>query len=105
MSTPLTVTVDLAKLGMLYDEDGDPTGRQTFEDAVIEAAAAKLLADTKESRHALKERVARIRDEELRDEDLPRGSVEDAVAAGEVSVEEIVEAFRVKLLEVLGEDT
>lgn len=39
------------------------------------------------------------------DEDLPRGSVEEAVTAGEVTVEEIVEAFRVKLLEVLGEDT
>lgn len=39
------------------------------------------------------------------DEDLPRGSVEEAVTAGEVTVAEIVEAFRVKLLEVLGEDT
>lgn len=51
---------------MHYDEDGDPVGRQSFEDAVIEAAAVKLLADTKESKHALKERVERIRDEELR---------------------------------------
>lgn len=66
MSNPLTVTVDLAALGMRYDEDGDPAGRQSFEAAVIEAAAAKLLADSKETRQALKERVHRIRDEELR---------------------------------------
>lgn len=66
MSNPLTVTVDLAALGMRYDEDGDPAGRQSFEDAVIEAAAAKLLGDAKELRQALKERVQRIRDEELR---------------------------------------
>lgn len=66
MSNPLNVTVDLAALGMHYDEDGDPVGRQSFEDAVIEAAAVKLLADTKEARQALKERVQRIRDEELR---------------------------------------
>lgn len=66
MSAPLTVTVDLAALGMRYDEDGEPASRQSFEDAVIEAAAEKLLADTKEARHALKERVQRIRDEELR---------------------------------------
>lgn len=66
MSAPLTVTVDLAALGMRYDEDGDPAGRQTFEDAVIEAAAAHLLADSKETRQSLRDRVARIRDEELR---------------------------------------
>lgn len=66
MSNPLTVTVDLSALGMRYDEEGDPAGRQSFEDAVIEAAAAKLLSDNKETRHALKERVQRIRDEELR---------------------------------------
>lgn len=66
MSAPLTVTVDLAALGMTYDEDGDPVGRATFQDAVIEAAAAKLLGDGKESERALKERVERIRDEELR---------------------------------------
>lgn len=66
MSSPLTVTVDLAKLGMHYDEDGDPVGRQSFEEAVIEAAAVKMLADSKEARHDLRERVSRIRDEELR---------------------------------------
>lgn len=66
MSTPLNVTVDLAALGMRYDVDGDPVGRQSFEDAVIEAAAAKMLADTTETRRELRERVARIRDEEIR---------------------------------------
>lgn len=33
------------------------------------------------------------------DEELPRGAIEDAVAAGEVTVDEIVEAFRAGLTE------
>lgn len=36
------------------------------------------------------------------DEDLPRGSVEDAIQAGEVGVGEIVAAFRARLFEALG---
>lgn len=31
------------------------------------------------------------------DEDLPRGAIEEAVAAGEISTEEIVEEFKVGL--------
>jgi hypothetical protein len=36
------------------------------------------------------------------DEELPRGAIEDAVAAGEITVDEIVEAFRSGLGELEG---
>lgn len=39
------------------------------------------------------------------DEELPRGEIEDAITAGEVTVDEVVEEFRAKLVERLGEDT
>lgn len=32
------------------------------------------------------------------DEDLPRGEIEEAIAKGEITVEEIVELFRAKLV-------
>lgn len=35
------------------------------------------------------------------DEALPRGAIEDAVAAGEIAVDEIVEAFRSGLVSAL----
>lgn len=39
------------------------------------------------------------------DEELPRGSIQEAIAAGEISVEEIVATFNKELREGLGEVT
>lgn len=35
------------------------------------------------------------------DEELPRGEIQDAVNSGEISIEEIVEIFRQRLIESL----
>lgn len=43
-----------------------------------------------------------IFDDRKEDEDLPRGAIEAAIAAGEVTLDDILIAFRTKLIEALG---
>lgn len=42
-----------------------------------------------------------VHDDRKEDEELPRGEIERAIAAGEITVDEIVTQFRTALTEVL----
>lgn len=63
---------------------------------------------SRETRHnliihsAVDAAVRLVHDDRKEDEELPRGSVEDALAAGEITVNEIVEAFRTAVVEAAG---
>lgn len=41
----MKVEIDLSDLGFVYDEDGDPVGKATLQDAVIQEAARQVVAD------------------------------------------------------------
>lgn len=74
---------------MASDEVTEPT--QSRRDVIL-ATLSDLIADF-------------LYYDRKEDEELPRGAIEEAIAAGEITVDEIVAAFRTKLVEVLGEDT
>lgn len=60
------------------------TRRQRIIDIVTDSIAGMMYYDRKE------------------DEDLPRGAIEEAVAAGEITVEEMVTFWRDELTEAVG---
>lgn len=43
----MKIEIDLAKLGFHYDEDGDPVGNRTIEDAIVQSAAGLIVSQTK----------------------------------------------------------
>lgn len=64
----ITATIHLDPIGDRYDEDGNPVGPRSIMDAVVDSAARQLIKSYADYdfRRQLVERVARLRDEEIR---------------------------------------
>lgn len=92
------IEIDLQDLGFHYDLDGDPIGRKTLEDAVVEAAAARLAQTmrtdiTKVINKAVTEQVqdlVRSRVEEVMAQPIRRTTAWGESEGPEVSIRELI---------------
>lgn len=58
------IEIDLDDLGLLYNPEGEPIGRATLQDRVIEAAAHYLIQSDRDMRLEVQQKVAQVIEEQ-----------------------------------------